>query len=731
MFRMLESFTAAIAGSYNKDGPYSHEQSLGAIVRHGHDLEILLNAMESVFTDHRDEGLGLLKEIERDPTSDPVIVNLGLGVLYYVEAMMEFDTECIKRASQTLHGAERLAIKAKVRAEHLGFSISGFYAPGTEYALYYTEACLLQALMMMLSPSVVENTKALFKFRKAYQMLRELHERVNKAEDKAEDSKWKMSHLPQGERSRASSESTNTSTSVFGSSKLYEGKLDNEILALMTHTYKLRTARLRDGGVGSDSLAGAGIAVETLKDLSGTEINGSTIDIMSIAGENQKTIRDFINSGVDLCFGIQQVVLSLLPPTLETVLFIIGFRGARSEGLRLVWEATKYRDVHGAVALFGLLIYYEGPTPSVDSEFDVPPSKLNKQDQGTSRAQDDLGVFTLIKPTNMLEEALHEVRRRSPKSPIWLLQESRILSSKGKHQEAIDLSYSIDASKIGMPQVKTFLIFDRINNLVAVQEYEKAAEDSLSLTDVAPSNKAFFTYYAGCCYLECFRLCELDLLDRKKQDFYRKRANDLIFSSISFFPEKFGCRVFPLDRFVLRKVRKFQETQKRLGLKEPISAIAISPVHELNYLFTGFGRMTTEHTKMTYKVLTEYTNPAINAGDPNEEMIRQFLLALCFRNLGSIDTGCRILDEKLIPLVCRIHTNGKVKYIKNTADPWLYPTILYERALFCWKLKGLDGVKEAREWLYRAQNYMDDYELSSRIGLKIKVSLDKLLEVTV
>ena len=85
------------------------------------------------------------------------------------------------------------------------------------------------------------------------------------------------------------------------------------------------------------------------------------------------------------------------------------------------------------------------------------------------------------------------------------------------------------------------------------------------------------------------------------------------------------------------------------------------------------------------------------------------------------------MDEQVLPKIITIDpNNGKVKYFKKTDDPGAYPTALYERALFCWKLNEMDGLQECKEWLTRAQNYADDYELSTRIGMKIKAALDRV-----
>ena len=127
-------------------------------------------------------------------------------------------------------------------------------------------------------------------------------------------------------------------------------------------------------------------------------------------------------------------------------------------------------------------------------------------------------------------------------------------------------------------------------------------------------------------------------------------------------------------------------------------------------------------------MLTEYHNPVIDAEIEDQELIKNLLICLTLRRLGEIQKGCEIMDTQIIPQICTVQPDGKVRYIKKTEDPWVYPTALYERALFAWKLKHMDGLQESKDWLVRAQNYADDYELSARIGMKIKAAIDRLEE---
>lgn len=338
---------------------------------------------------------------------------------------------------------------------------------------------------------------------------------------------------------------------------------------------------------------------------------------------------------------------------------------------------------------------------------------------------------TLLHPGKILENALLQARALFPNSALWLLNEARMLSGKGRLKEAVALMDSIDVNKIQMRQVKVLMIFDRAITLVHLHEYDRAAEDLIALVDISDWSHALYTYFAGCCYLENWRMCQMGILNdsnSKGIKWYEENAKKLIFSASSHLGKKtFKAKNLPLDRFMLRKVEQFSKFQKQLGCENPLDAIATSPVHELAYFYNGYNRMTKDGLELTMRMLTEYENPAIKLKDSDQELIKNLLTSLTMRRLGKIKEGCDLLDKNVLPKFFSVDpSNGKVKYIKKDEDPWAYPTALYERALFCWKLNDMDGLPECREWLTRAQNYAADYELSTRIGMKIKAALDRV-----
>ncbi|CCK69270.1 uncharacterized protein KNAG_0C01570 [Huiozyma naganishii CBS 8797] len=778
----------------SKEPTLSREEMTKVVLKQAHDFEIALKAMDYVLDDRAEQGLYLLeqqrKQLTQDPNADETINILARGVIEFLEATLSFEIKEMKIASETLGKAEQLSLKSKARVEKEKIKSSSVYPPGTLYAVTYTESCLLHALLMLFSESMMEAAKAVLKLRKAYYTLQEIFETIKKAREQGKKTASTTNTTTTGNDSSQRSHSSSSASFISMDGKEFvsadipyklsqQEQKDKEILEYAELVHTMKTARLSGGHIDNSPAINRlrdELGLEALNNLPRESVTEHTYLSHDI-DDSQATVDEFIDSGVSLCFGILQVVLSLLPPAIGAVLSVIGFKGSREEGLRLVWRSTKQRNVHGCIGLLALMFYYDGPFQFTDDDFDIPattsptqpsrpmsPSLSRKSTEETigsrsagtrsvtsqsdskkmtklSSAQssahqqqegnsvDTMDEPTLLHPGKILEKALLQARALFPNSALWLLNEARMLSGKGRLREAVQLMDSIDVNHIHMRQVKVLMIFDRAITLVHLHEYDRAADDLLALIDISDWSHALYTYFAGCCYLENWRRCTMGLMDEKNSkgaEWYKTNATKLIFSASDHLGKKtFKAKNLPLDRFMLRKVEQFRSMQKSLKLDDPLDAIATSPVHELAYFYNGYNRMTQDGLQLTMKMLTEFTNPAIEAKNPDQELIKDILVSLTLRRLGKIQEGCDILDQKVLPQLFTMEY-GKVKYVKKTEDPWAYPTAFYERALFCWKLNGMNDLPESREWLVRAQNYAADYELSTRVGMKIKAALDRV-----
>lgn len=95
--------------------------------------------------------------------------------------------------------------------------------------------------------------------------------------------------------------------------------------------------------------------------------------------------------------------------------------------------------------------------------------------------------------------------------------------------------------------------------------------------------------------------------------------------------------------------------------------------------------------------------------------------------MGKVEEGYKILNDNVISQIIT-ESNNKYHYNKTVThkDPWMPPSALYERAMFEWVMHGPKGTETVREWLHLAEKWSDDYELSTRVGMKIKSAFERL-----
>lgn len=716
MFRVL--------GFRRQEKEVSEEETIAAVLREALDFELALKSMDYLLDDRTEEGEYLISD-----DADCTIKVMAGGVIGFLEATLGFEPEVIKKAGEILTRAEALSNRDKLKHQKSKLKTSSHFPPGTEYAVTYAEANLLNALIMLLSESMIESAKALLKLRKAYYMLEEILKLIHEYENKS-----------------ISSNTSSTSLSTAASfvdipSQFHHHELSDKDLKIAVKVKEMRRARKRGEHIGNAP------AAERLKSDVGFNKEGedkdqdSALNIDTEVDENRSTIDEFIITGANLCFGLIQLVLSLLPTGITKVLSVVGIKGSKEEGLNMIWKAVEGRNIHGCIGLLGLLVFYDGPFQFTDVDFDVPAMNndnltLQKTISGKKMSKEidafsGTGSPTLTHPGKRLTDALLITRAIFPNSALWLLQEARMLSSRGRLEESLELMNSINR-KIEMKQVEALLGFDKVNVLVFLHRYEEAAIEVLRLLDISKWSPGFYTYIAAICYVEQYRMCKLGIAkpqDIKRMDHFKEQARiNLVEAPIRTEQKKMLSKQMPFDKFVMRKYAQF-ETCAKENKVDLIDAIGTSPIHELVYFWNGYNRMPQDHLKISLSLLN-YSNSkqALVPEVQSQSMIRNLLESITYRRLGEFTKGCKLIDDNVLKYIISFENTGKLPYrfIKHTEDPWLYPVAMYERALFTWKQQGLEGLEEAKEWLKRANAYADDYELSTRVSMKTKAALDRL-----
>lgn len=757
-----------------RSGPtLSQDEINRRIVDQALQLETALKAMDYVLDDRADEAFKLLQGHE-----SVAISQLAYGVVQFLEATLGFEQDTMKKASESLSLAESLSWKEKTFNEKNNIKVSSIYPPGTEFAVAYAEANLLNALLMLLSENFMEGARALLKLRRAYHTLDAISKNCKVPLHSSSASLASLS------LSDNNSDKSSRSSFIDIPRSLSEQELkDRDIVASLDRVYHMRTSRLGGSHIGNPPVEESLRSDLGFQSPKSSSSAAASVSKLSMGNPDVSSVDEYIHSGVNLCFGILQVVLSLIPQGIGKVLSVVGFKGSREAGLQMVWNAAMERNIHGGIGLLALLVFYDGPFQFTDVDFDIPSvDEMNKSAAAaaaatisssaslsskgdTTKTNLDLAkkrtnlertatmddhITTLLHPGDKLVQVLLHARALFPHSNLWLLQESRMLASRGRLREAVDMMDS--ANKSQMKQVDALLGFDRSMILVFLHDFDRAGKDFVDLVKINSYSHALYIWFAGACYLEAYRMCLTNCIPpgcdvkMEKMDQYAQLAEKYLLEAPKLIGrKKFLSKVPPFEKLIDRKFKEIMSIKSSHPNLKLIDCVGTSLVHELAYFWNGYNRMSKEHLELTIKLLGYSSTTSAESSNGKDKdlstvdasgksfakikesgpqkLIRLSLQSLSLRRLGQIERGMKILDDQVIP-----------KFIndKLTNDPWLYPTVLYERALFCWKLNGVNGLNECMSWLKKSQVYGgDDYELSTRVTMKTKAAVDRLEDLNV
>lgn len=227
-------------------------------------------------------------------------------------------------------------------------------------------------------------------------------------------------------------------------------------------------------------------------------------------------------------------------------------------------------------------------------------------------------------PRKKCEDLLFAYRDKYKNSPIWILEEARLLTQKKEVEKAIELlefekkpqmRYDIPPFffpvgsyanwDIGIGKSRRYVCLRRhckhialkrgveytltryLRNLMCLHRYEKAAQTFLHLVDLNSWSDAMYYYIAGSCYVELYREAVVEG-NQKKAEEWSKKAEDLFLKVAGHLgKKKFMARALPLETFTDRKVKKWQRfaKERKCGLVE---AVGVSPLEEMIYMWSTY-----------------------------------------------------------------------------------------------------------------------------------------------
>ncbi|KAF2722679.1 hypothetical protein K431DRAFT_43356 [Polychaeton citri CBS 116435] len=644
---------------------------------------------------------------------------LGRAVTLFLRATLGFEKEIMEQAAARLAEAEEAAAEHHRRAVRDPSTAhqSRIYPPGSEYALCQAEAQLMSAVVGVLNESLTESLRGFYKLRKAFATLHELSE-----VEKRFFEKQKL-----GGSSRASMDSSMGSSSKHaagsGSGVLtpdtradYDDVDDDLEFVDADEAHERQPTSKEYEGHLSSSLSGMNVedhAGEGLK--YGVQLqaagfpSGATATSKSAAEEADEDIDIslysddpidlFIHAGTSLCYGLLQLMLSMVPPAFSKLLSIFSFRGDRRNGLRKLWAATKYKqNINGALAGLITLAFHNGAI-----------------------AFCDIITYNAL-PKDRLKKLLREMRAEYPQSMLWILEESRMLAAEHELEKALELTSSDKSSSL--KQVEALKIFERSLCQMYLHRYEECAQGFIKCCDLNNWSHALYYYIAGICNVELYRT-NLSNSDLEKAQKFARRAEELIRTVPQHTGKKrFMARQLPFDVFVTRKIAKW-EARAQHRKCSLVEAIGVSPIEEMIYFWNGFKKMQKSQLRTALDRLEwSETQPGWKDEPLDEKCIHNVLSGSILRFMGettkakaTLETGT--LSRELHALKACDH-----------ADTWTLPVATYEMSVCLWQEAGgensdTEKLQECSEWLAKVEHW-ESFDLDARVGMKVTTARETL-----
>ncbi|KAI9761405.1 MAG: hypothetical protein M4579_001055 [Chaenotheca gracillima] len=660
---------------------------------------------------------------------------LGKGVVTFLRAALGFEQEVMREASERLADAEATASNDHRRAQKEPRAYhSSIYPDGSEFALVHAECQIMSAVVGVLNESLTESIRGFYKLRKAYQTLDAILDAENKymkaqrgsLDDSSRTSLDSGRGMPGtfNTETYQTSESNNRPGTASRTNEVKqpgdndaqdqtEGDDDTDDFydADEDHTNSPTTSRYL--GHIDTSTAEKGmkdISLENRPKTGGTDSptrlvlsNHTTIDHDPDSQFFANSIDMFVHSGSNLCFGLLLLLISLIPPAFGKLLYIIGFRGDRERGIKLLWQASKFPNINGGMAGLVLLGYYNGFMGFCD----ILPDEDDESLEGY--------------PKQRCGALLAEMRSRYPKSKLWKVENARMEAMNRNLPESVKiLSEDVHSP---LKQVEALAIFEKSLVAMYAHRHSLTAESFLKCITLNNWSHGLYYYIAGASHIELYRR-ELGK-DTEKAKFHARKAAELLLEAPNHTgKKKLMARQLPLDVFVSRKIQKWQSRAQEWGIGF-VDAVGVSPIEEMQYFWNGYKRMTPLDLQESLDALSwsDTTNPHWHREALDERAIHAFLLAVTKRNLGQYSEARQILKDEII----RYDRN---LFKGNLKDDWTCPAAHYEMAVICWMEKSKSNdeaakVRECADWLDKASKW-ERYGLDARVGVKITTAQDTL-----
>ncbi|KAG7095511.1 hypothetical protein E1B28_006250 [Marasmius oreades] len=343
-------------------------------------------------------------------------------------------------------------------------------------------------------------------------------------------------------------------------------------------------------------------------------------------------IEDLIVCGTAFGYGLFNLVFSLLPKKIQSLVGFLGFKHDRNLALQALAVSAAKKDVHSVFA--GLVLMTYRGIVLLLSGYQADETYILRQ-------------YTAI---------VDSVHARYPNGSLWILNQAKIKRMSGDLEGAIKvLTEGLEPSKKveskAFRQADTMLVFELAWTYLSRRQYQEAAEMFIRMTEL--NNWSHATYYflaAGCYFSTGNKDKAQELLDAVPALMGKKGQG------------KVGGKPPPTEMLIMKKLEFYEGKAKKLGAKQIVDCIVISPAEEIGIFWNNHARISPETAEahiLEWSALTpsvtiqsQYIPPEssssynqVDLATPDELAIRSLLLGLVHRSLSDFEASRKFLDD--------------------------------------------------------------------------------------
>lgn len=623
MSRLVDSWFRA--GGNTKDiATEAKAEAATFVAKHRKDLDDAMKHMSLIMNDDMEgAAAGLLR-------GDSCFHSLGAAVTLFMRGMIGAEKAVMAEAAAKLAECEARATADTITIQRHAhaFGDRRLFPPGTEYDLVRAQVQLMSAILSVMQESIVEAMRGFYKLRKAFVLL----DAIVAIETKAIESRGKSTIS-------TSTVATDAKPGQEPELKVVDGDTEStdSVVFVDTNNDAPDTSESSSAATTPDSRQDSCPDMEAPVAALSTRLTSSTL-----TDDSQLDLSDpldeYIHSGTNQYFGLLLLILSLVPPAFSRILAVVGFRGDRAKGVRLLWRSSASDNVHSTLAGMMLLGYYNGLLGTVD----IVPRDADYDDDAECVGP----------PREKMTRMLDRMRAQYPKSQLWKIERARQLASQHKMEEALELMTTGPKSK--MKQLAALEDFELAMYAMVAQDWTLMRDTFKRCQDSSDWSPAMFSYLSGCANLEIYRDAvqrgagaeETARLRAETEEYLRKAPK-------MAGRKRLMAKQLPFETFLLHKVARWEDRAKRLHI-ELADVIGVSPAHEMAYVWGGHKRMSGKDIELATANLSWErctANPrALESIKSETDELGVWALhnAVMLRIDGKLEDSRKLLEDKIM-----------------------------------------------------------------------------------